>query len=103
MSRRNTLLFRYSNSSTNENSKFFFYYFNDFLTRMNVTPLPVRHSKTTNDDLAIDVIQNENWQYFIERILEACELSRIGDNIDQSNVQESKIICRSIQNLTICK
>ena len=77
---------------TNENSKFLFYHFNDFLTCLNVMRLRVRHSKTTNDDLAIDIIQNENWQYFIERILEACESNRIGDNIDQSNVQESKII-----------
>ena len=88
---------------TNKNSKFLFYHFNDFLTRVNVTPLPVRHSKTTNDDLAIDIIQNENWQYFFERISEACESNRIGDNIDQSNVQESKIIRRSIKNLTMCK
>ena len=80
-----------------------FYHFNYFLTRVNVAPLPIRHSKTTSDDLAIDIIQNENWQYYTERILEACESNRIGDNIDQSNVQESKIIRRSIKNLTICK
>ena len=49
-------------------------------------------SKATNDDSAIDVIQNENWQYFIEKILEACEMNGIGDNTDLSNVQESKII-----------
>ena len=69
-----------------------FCHFNNFLTCVNVTLFPVRYSKTTNDDPAIDIIQNENWQHFIEKILEACEKNRIGDNIDLSNVQESKII-----------
>ena len=75
---------------SNKNSKFLFYHFNNFLTRVNVTPLPVRHSKTTKDDLAIDIIQNKNWQYFIERILEACESNRTGDNIDQQMFKNQK-------------
>ena len=37
-----------------------FYHFNDFLTRINVTPLPVRLSKTTNDDLVINIFQSKN-------------------------------------------
>ena len=52
---------------TNKNSKFLFCHFNNFLTRVNVTSFPVGHSKTTNDDPAIDIIQNENWQHFIEK------------------------------------
>lgn len=69
-----------------------FCHFNNFLTLVNVTAFTEGHSKTTKDDPAIDIIQSENWQYFIEKILEACETNRIGDNIDMSNVQESKII-----------
>ena len=35
----------------------------------------VRHSIITDDDIALDVIQNENWQYFIETILKTCQLT----------------------------
>ena len=64
---------------------------------------PVRHSKIANDDLALDIIPSQNLQYFIERILEACQSSNIDDNIDYSNVKEAKIIQRSVENLTTCK
>ena len=56
----------------NKNSKFLFYHFNDYLTCVNVPTKPVRHTSISNDDLAIKIIQSQNWQYFIERILEAC-------------------------------
>ena len=58
-----------------------FCHFNIFLTLVNVTAFPEGHSKTTSDDPATDIIQNENWQYFIEKILEACETNRIGDQM----------------------
>ena len=56
----------------NKNSKFLFYHFNDYLTRVSVPTKPVRHTLISNDDLAIKIIQSQKWQYFIERILEAC-------------------------------
>ena len=88
---------------TNKNSKFLFYHFNDYLTRMNVPTKPVTHTSASNDHLAIEIIQRQNWQYFIERILEACQSNNIGDNIDCSNVKEFKDIKNSVQNITICK
>ena len=87
----------------NLNSKFLFYHFNDYLTRVSVSTKPVRHNTTSSDDLAIKIIESQNWQYFIERILEACQSKNIDDNLDRSNVKELKIIKNSVQNITICK
>ena len=39
----------------------------------------------------------------MERILEVCQSSNIGDNIDYSIVKEAKIIQRSVEILIICK
>ena len=80
-----------------------FYHYNDLLFDVDLDPLPVRHSKISDDEFAIETIQTENWQYFIERILEACQSNRIGDNIDQSGIQESQLVQRYIKNLAICK
>ena len=73
------------------------------MTLVNIPTKPVRHSKIANNDLALDIMQSQNWQYFIEIILEVCQSSNIGDNIDCSNVKEAKIIQRSVENITICK
>ena len=41
---------------------------------------PVRHSIITDDEIALDVIQNENWQYFFETILKICQTNNRGIN-----------------------
>ena len=65
---------------TNKNSKYLFYWFNDYLERLLQPIKPVRHSIITDDHLALEVIQNENWQYFIETILTACKTNNGGIN-----------------------
>ena len=45
---------------TNKNLKSLFYWFNDYLQRVLEPIKPVRHSAITNDEIALDVIQNEN-------------------------------------------
>ena len=57
----------------------------------------------SDGELATETIQTENWQYFIERILEACQSNRIGDNIDHSGIQESQLVQRYIKDVAICK
>ena len=63
---------------------------------------PVRHSAITDDDLALEVIQNENWQYFIKTFLTACKTNNgsINNTINQKNI---KLIENSIENITIWK
>ena len=40
----------------------------------------ILHSVITDDDLALDIIQMENWQYFIEAILAASKTNNSGLN-----------------------
>ena len=87
---------------TNKNSKYLFYRFNDYLDGLLQPIKLVLHSVITDDDLALDIIRNENWQYFIETILVACKTnsSSINNTIDLKNIN---LIKNSIENITICK
>ena len=54
---------------TNKDSKFLFYYFNDYLRQISEPTKPVRHSAVADDYTALEILQSKNLQYFIERIL----------------------------------
>ena len=41
----------------------------------------VKHSIVTDDYVAAEEIQNQNWQYFIEQVLEVCKDKEIGKTI----------------------
>ena len=60
---------------------------------------PVRHSGITYDDIALDVIQNENWQYFIETILKTCQTNNRGINntVELKNIKLIKILLKTLQ------
>ena len=68
------------NVITNENSKYLFYQFNDYLERLRQPMKHILHSVITDDDLALDIIQMKNWQYFIEAILAASKTNNSGLN-----------------------
>ena len=87
---------------TNKNSKYLLYWFNDYLERLLQPIKPVRHSIITDDDLALEVIQNENWQYFIKTISTACKTNNGGIN-NVINLENISLIKNSIENITICK
>ena len=87
----------------NKNSKFLFYYFNDYLAHINEPTKPVRHNEIIDDDFALDIIQNKNWQYFIEKLLEIYQSNNSGTLANNLNVKEIKIIQNSIENITIFK
>ena len=63
---------------TNKNSKFLFYHFNDYLKQINEPTKTVRHGVVLNDETALEILQNKNWQYFIERMLEVCQSNNGG-------------------------
>ena len=60
---------------------------------------PVRHSVITDNDIALDVIQNENWQYFIETILKTCQTNNGGINgtVELKNKKLTKILLKTLQ------
>ena len=88
---------------TNKNSKFLFYHFYDYLKQINEPMKPVRHSVVLNDETALEILQNENWQYFIKRILEVFQSNNGGVLNQLVNVKEVKIIENFVENLVICK
>ena len=53
---------------TLKNTKYLVYRFNDMLKSTGQPMMKIRHSKVTDDYLAGEEIQNQNWQYFIERL-----------------------------------
>ena len=61
---------------TFKNAKYLVYRFNDFLKTMSQPTIKIKHSKVTNDYIAAEEIQNQNWQYFIERVIEVCKSKR---------------------------
>ena len=88
---------------TNRNSKFLFYHFNDFLRQINEPTKPVRHSVVQNDKTALEILQNKDWQNFIERILEVRQSNNGGEFTKLVNAKEVQIFENSVENLTICK
>ena len=55
---------------TFKNTKYLVYRFNDFY--FNET-IKIKHSKVTVDYIAAEEIQNQNWEYFIESVIEVCK------------------------------
>ena len=62
---------------TFKNTKYLLYRFNDLLESTGQPIILIKHSKVTDDYIAAEEIQNQNWQYFIERVLEVCKASSI--------------------------
>ena len=79
-----------------QNTKFLVYRYNDILLSGGNEIIKIRHSQLTDDYLAASEIQNQDWQYFIERIL---ELSTQPNSI---NPQET-MLKNTIENITVAK
>ena len=79
-----------------QNTKFLVYRYNDILRSGGNEIIKIRHSQLTDDYLATSEIQNQDWQYFIERIL---ELSTQPNSI---NPQET-MLKNTIENITVAK
>ena len=69
---------------TFKNTKYLLYRFNNFLESQCQSLIKIKHSKLTDDYVAAEEIQNQNWQYFIERVLEACKARVVGSTIRKS-------------------
>ena len=49
-----------------KSSKYLFYRWNDILQEPNIEIKKIKHSSITDDYIATEEIQNQNWQYFVE-------------------------------------
>ena len=79
-----------------QNIKFLVYRYNDILLSGGNEIIKIRHSQLTNDYLAAAEIQNPDWQYFIERILE------VSNQPNSINPQET-FLKNTIENITVAK
>ena len=69
---------------TSKYAKFFFYRENEVLQANNLPIKKVKHSVATEDYIAIEKIQSQNWQYFVESVLEACRRKNSGESLSTS-------------------
>ena len=56
-----------------QNTKYLVYIFNNSQNSIGRPLIKIRHSVVTDNYLAAEEIQNENWQYFIQRTIEVCK------------------------------
>ena len=68
-----------------KNTEYLLYRFNDFQNSIGESLIQVKHSVVTDNYIAAEEIQNQNWQYFIERVIEVCKSKEIGSTIKKSN------------------
>ena len=65
---------------TNKNSKYLFHLFNSYRDSLNKPKQFVRHNVVTDDNYALKELQNRNWPYFINKIIQLSQGSGdIGD------------------------
>ena len=90
------------NVLTNKNLKYLFYQFNDYLEQIFELVKLVCHGVITDDGLELEVIQNENLQYFIKTILTTCKTNNGGIN-NTVDLKDMNLMKNSIENITVYK
>ena len=84
---------------TLKNTKFLVYRVNDTLKSTGQPMINIKHSKVTDDYLAAEEIQNQNWQYFLERVIEVFKSKEIGSTIKKSE----DFSLTMVENVTMAK
>ena len=82
-----------------KNTKYLLYRFNDLLESTGQRIIQIKHSKVTDDYIAAEEIQNQNWQYFIERVLQVCKAKEVGSTITKSEY----FLLTTVKNVTMEK
>ena len=82
-----------------KNTKYLLYCFNDLLESSGQPIMKIKHSEVTDDYIAAEEIQNQNWQYFLERVIEVCKSKEIGSTIKKSE----DFLLNTVENVTIVK
>ena len=82
-----------------EKTKYLLYRFNDFQNSIGELLIKVKHSLVTDNYIAAEEIQNQNWQYFIERVLEVCHSKEVGSTIKQTE----DFLLTTQKNVTLAK
>ena len=64
-----------------KNTKYLIYRFNDFQNSIDKPLIKIRHTLVRDNYLVAEEIQNLDWKYFIERVIEVCKSKEIGSSI----------------------
>ena len=80
-----------------QNTKFLVYRYNDYQESLGLPLMKIRHTLVTDNYLAAEEIQNQDWQYFIERVIEVCKFS------DATIRPDEKFLLSAIENVTVAK
>ena len=92
---------------TNATSKFLFYNFNNIRSVIErKLPYPIKHSEIISNEIGLETIQNYNWQYFIEKIIDILNNEKLlerEDFKDDEEFEDYLIIEKTQQNLKYCK
>ena len=77
-------------------TKYFAYRFNDFQSSIGEPLIKIRHNTVTDNYLAAEEIQNQNWKYFIERTIEVCK--------SKGEIKSGEeFLLKTVENTTIAK
>ena len=82
-----------------QNTKYLVYHFNDYQNSIGESLIKIRHSVVTNNYLAAEEVQNPNWQYFIERVIEVCKSKKAVTWIEPTE----EFSLTTVENVTIAK
>ena len=82
-----------------KNTKYLIYCFNDFQNSIGKPLIKIRHTLVTDNYLAAEEIQNQDWEYFIERVIEVCKPKEIGSSIQP----DEEFLLSTVENVTLAK
>ena len=82
-----------------KNTKYLPCRFNDFQNSIGEPLIKIRHSLLTANYLAAEEIQNQNCQYFIERVIEVCKSKEAGSTIKPTE----DFLLRTLESVTMTK
>ena len=88
---------------TNKNSKFLFNLFNKYQQDRGRKKQSVRHTKVSADDYALQKLQDKNWPYFINRIIEFSQGVFDINDIITTDADEVNILNNTRSNFEIVK
>ena len=82
-----------------KNTKYLLYWFNDFQNSIGESLIKVKHSVVADNYIAAEEIQNQSWQYFIERVIEVCHSKEVGSTIKPTE----DFLLTAVKNVTLAK
>ena len=88
---------------TNKNSKFLFHLFNKYQEDRGRSNFHIRHSTLTDDNYALNALQDRNWPYFINSIIEFSQGFINLSDFHHSDATEINILNNTRANFEIVK